>query len=63
MNCPKCCGKTRVVKVVHTIDMTIRQLECKVCGRKFFSKETISMGSELYDLQNKYNRCIYELRH
>lgn len=57
MNCPKCYGKTAVVGVEHTPEMTIRYLKCKVCGRTYFSKETIPVGMEACDIRDKFNEC------
>ena len=58
MNCPKCYGKTKVIGVEHTIDMTIRYLKCKACGRTFFSRETIPVGMEACDVRDKFNECV-----
>ena len=56
MLCPNCSSEIEVQETINQSDATWRQKKCKLCGFKFFTKETVCSSDEAQPLFTEWTR-------
>jgi hypothetical protein len=56
MLCPNCEGYIEVQETINQNDTTWRQKKCKLCGFKFFTKESVCSSDEAQPLFTEWTR-------